>query len=129
MNDPPLILIVEDNPGSLMLATVALEAEGFAVAAAESAEQARTALSARTPDLILMDIQLPGMDGLDFTRELKADQRTSKIPVIALTAHSMPLQERAARAAGCAGFIPKPWIPEELTRDIRTFLSGTEKDQ
>lgn len=124
MNEPPLILIVEDNAGSLMLATVMLEAEGFRVAGAESAEHARQVLADKIPDLILMDIQLPGMDGLEFTKELQADPGTSAIPVIALTAHAMPLHERAARAAGCVGFIPKPWTPEALSREIRTFLAG-----
>ncbi|HET9410682.1 MAG TPA: response regulator [Candidatus Dormibacteraeota bacterium] len=123
MNDPALILIVEDNPGSLMLATVALEIEGFAVAGAETAAQARTLLAHSTPDLILMDIQLPDADGLEFTKELKADPATAGIPVIALTAHAMPLHERAARAAGCAGFIAKPWTPEALSRDVRAILA------
>ncbi len=125
MNDPAQILIVEDNAGSLMLATVALEFEGYSVTGAESAEEARRILKTRKPDLILMDIQLPGMDGLEFTRELKASETTAGIPVIALTAHAMPLHERAARAAGCDGFIPKPWTPEVLSREVRTFISGT----
>ena len=124
MNKPPLILIVEDNAGSLMLATVMLEDEGFKVVGAESAEDARHMLSGKLPDLILMDIQLPGMDGLEFTKELKKDERTAGIPVIALTAHAMPLHHRAARAAGCAGFIAKPWTPESLSRDVRAFLEG-----
>jgi two-component system, cell cycle response regulator DivK len=124
MNNPPRILIVEDNPGSLMLATVMLETEGFEVTGAESAEAARQIVGETTPDLILMDIQLPGMDGLEFTKELKADPDTSGIPVIALTAHAMPLHERAARAAGCEGFIAKPWTPEALSREIRAFLAG-----
>ena len=124
MNDPALILIVEDNPGSLMLATVALELEGFTVAGAETAEQARDILARQTPDLILMDIQLPDTDGLEFTKELKADPETAAIPVIALTAHVMPLHERAARAAGCVGFIPKPWMPEVLSRQVRAHLAG-----
>jgi CheY-like chemotaxis protein len=123
MNDPALILIVEDNPGSLMLTTVALEMEGFAVAGAETAAQARTVLAHSTPDLVLMDIQLPDADGLEFTRELKADPATADIPVIALTAHAMPLHERAARAAGCVGFISKPWTPEALSRDVRAILA------
>jgi two-component system, cell cycle response regulator DivK len=123
MNDPALILIVEDNPGSLMLATVALEIDGFAVAGAETAAQARTLLAGATPDLILMDIQLPDADGLEFTKELKADPATADIPVIALTAHAMPLHERAARAAGCVGFIAKPWTPEALSRDVRAVLA------
>jgi two-component system cell cycle response regulator DivK len=123
MNDPALILIVEDNPGSLMLATVALELEGFTVAGAETAEQARAILDGSKPDLILMDIQLPDTDGLEFTKELKADPATSAIPVIALTAHVMPLHERAAKAAGCVGFIPKPWMPEVLSREVRAHLA------
>jgi two-component system, cell cycle response regulator DivK len=125
MNDPALILIVEDNPGSLMLATVALEIEGFTVAGAESAEQARALLAHSTPDLVLMDIQLPDTDGLEFTKELKADPATAGIPVVALTAHAMPLHERAARAAGCVGFIAKPWTPEALSRDVRAVLAAT----
>jgi two-component system cell cycle response regulator DivK len=124
MNHPAMILVVEDNAGSLMLATVALEIEGYAVTGAESAEEARTLISRQRPDLILMDIQLPGMDGLEFTRELKADPATAAIPVIALTAHSMPLHERAAKAAGCAGFISKPWTPEALSHEVRAFLAG-----
>jgi two-component system, cell cycle response regulator DivK len=125
MNKPALILIVEDNPGSLMLATVALEMEGFTVAGAESAEQARAVLARATPDLVLMDIQLPDIDGLEFTRELKSDPSTAAIPVIALTAHAMPLHERAARAAGCVGFIAKPWTRQGLSRDVRAILAGT----
>jgi two-component system, cell cycle response regulator DivK len=124
MNDPALILIVEDNPGSLMLATVSLEIEGFSVEGAETAERARAVLARATPDLILMDIQLPDIDGLEFTRELKANPNTASIPVIALTAHSMPLHERAARAAGCVGFIAKPWTPEALSRDVRAILAS-----
>src|SRR5437762_10657193 len=123
MSNPPLILIVEDNAGSLMLATVMLETEGFQVAGAGSAEEARDVLATKTPDLILMDIQLPGMDGLEFTKELKADRKTAGIPVVALTAHTMPLLERAARAAGCIGFISKPWVPEALSRDVRGYLA------
>jgi two-component system cell cycle response regulator DivK len=125
MNDPALILIVEDNPGSLMLATVMLESEGFTVAGAETAAQARAVLARSTPDLVLMDIQLPDTDGLEFTKELKADPATAGIPVIALTAHAMPLHERAARAAGCVGFIAKPWTPEALSRDVRAILATT----
>ena len=124
MNKPALILVVEDNVGSLMLATVVLETEGFHVAGAESAEQARSILASRTPDLILMDIQLPDTDGLELTKEIKADPNTASIPVVALTAHAMPLHERAARAAGCVGFIAKPWTPESLSREVREFLTG-----
>jgi two-component system, cell cycle response regulator DivK len=118
----PLILIVEDDPGSLMLATAALEAGGFEVQGRGSAEDARAAISKRKPSLILMDIGLPGMDGLDFTKELRSEPRTAKIPVVALTANNMPLYERAARAAGCQGFIAKPVSPAVLNAEVRSHL-------
>jgi len=122
MTRSPLILIVDDDPSSLMLATAALEADGFEVAGNESAEVARNAIAKRKPALILMDIGLPGMDGLDFTKELKSSARTASIPIVALTANNMPLYERAARAAGCEGFISKPVSPAALTAEVRTFL-------
>jgi two-component system, cell cycle response regulator DivK len=120
----PLILVVDDDPSSLMLATAALEGDGFAVAGADSAEEARMLISKRTPQLILMDVRLPGMDGLEFTKELKSKPKTAGIPVIALTAHAMPLYERAARAAGCDGFISKLAGPAALSAEVRTFLSS-----
>jgi len=127
MTKKPLILIVEDDPSSLMLATAALEASGFEVHGSGSAEQARDAIAKHKPALILMDIGLPGMDGLDFTRELKSKARTAAIPVLALTANNMPLYERAAKAAGCEGFIAKPVSPAALTAEVRSILSRTEQ--
>src|ERR1700730_14731524 len=98
MAKKPLILIVEDDARNSMLATAALEADGFDVAGSESAELAREAIARRKPALILMDIGLPGMDGLDFTKELKSASQTAAIPIVALTANNMPLYERAATA-------------------------------
>lgn len=123
MTKKQLIHIVEDDPGSLMLATAALEAAGFEVDGSGSAEEARATIAKRKPALILMDIGLPGMGGLDFTKELKSRSQTAKIPIVALTAHNMPLYERSARAAGCEGFIAKPVSPAVLTTDVRAFLS------
>jgi two-component system, cell cycle response regulator DivK len=117
-----LILIVEDDPASLLLATATLEGAGFAVDGAASAEQAREVLADHKPDLILMDIRLPGTDGLTFTRELKASPDTAPIPVVALTAETMPLYQRSARQAGCIGFIAKPASPAVLTAEVRTYL-------
>lgn len=119
---PTLILIVEDDLSSLMLETAALEGDGFAVDGAGSAEDARALIAVRKPQLILMDIRLPGMDGLEFTRELKSSPETASIPVIALTAHAMPLLERAARAAGCEGFMAKLAGPAVLSAEVKSFL-------
>jgi two-component system cell cycle response regulator DivK len=123
MTKKPFILIVEDDPGSLLLATAVLEADGFVVEGFASAEAARHAIARRQPALILMDIGLPGMDGLDFTRELKSTSKTAAIPIVALTANNMPLYERAATAAGCEGFIEKPVSPTLLAGEVRRFLS------
>jgi len=122
MTKKPLIMIVEDDPSSLMLATAALESDGFDVDGEGSAEQARDAIARRKPALILMDIGLPGMDGLDFTKELRSRSQTAAIPIVALTANNMPLYERAAKAAGCDGFIAKPVSPAVLTAAVRDYL-------
>ncbi len=124
MTKKPLILIVEDDPSSLLLATAALQTSGFEVEGSGSAEEARDAIAKRKPALILMDIGLPGMDGLDFTKELRSRSQTAAIPIIALTANNMPLYERAAKAAGCQGFIVKPVSPAALAAQVRTYLSS-----
>ena len=114
MSDEPWILLVEDNEANRMLACAVLERDGLSVRWAGSAQAARKLLSAGRPALVLMDIQLPGMDGLSFTRELKADPATSTIPVVAVTAHAMEADRELAIAAGCDGYIFKPI-------DVRTF--------
>ena len=120
----PLILVVDDDPSSRLLATAALEGDGFAVDAAESAEEARMLISRRKPQLILMDIRLLGMGGLEFTKELKSKAETAAIPVIALTAETTPVYESAALAAGCDGFIGKLSGPGVLTAEVRTYLGS-----
>ena len=126
MNDPALILIVEDNAGSLELTAVVLEADGFAAIGATSAEEARQLVHTRRPDLILMDIELPGMDGDEFTRELKDDPRTASIPVVALSAHAMSAR---AAATGFDGYIVKPWTLEELSSHVRAHLSRPQEQE
>lgn len=121
-----LILIVEDDAASRLLATATLEEDGFEVLSVESAEEAMRLIARRKPDLILMDIQLPGMDGLELTRKLKAAHSTARIPVVALTAHTMPLHERAAVAAGCAAFLAKPVSPAVLSAEVRARV-GQER--
>lgn len=126
MKNQRLILVVEDDPGSRMLATATLEGEGYEVVGVESAEVAIDLISRRRPDLILMDIQLPGMDGLDLTRKLKTEPQTAGIPVVALTAHTMPLHERAAVAAGCSAFLTKPVSAAVLAAEVKSRLDAPE---
>jgi CheY-like chemotaxis protein len=116
------ILIVDDNAVNLKLASALLELEGYEVAQAADAEQAQEMLAGVLPDLILMDIALPGMDGLALTRKLKADERLKHIPVVALTAFAMKGDEEKARAAGCEGYITKPIDTRALAEQIARVL-------
>jgi CheY-like chemotaxis protein len=102
------ILIVDDNQVNLKLARVLFESEGYTVLTAEDADQALRVLAQTRPALVLMDIQLPGMDGLQLTRLLKADPATANIVIIAMTAYAMKGDEALVRAAGCDGYITKP---------------------
>jgi CheY-like chemotaxis protein len=111
-----LVLLVEDHPLNRKLFRDILEMQ-FTVAEAGSAEEARTKLQTLTPALILMDVQLPGMDGLTYVRELKADPRTAEIPVVAISAHAMQRDIDAAHAVGCVAYITKP-----ITDDPFVFL-------
>jgi CheY-like chemotaxis protein len=118
------ILLVEDNPANRLLASSVLERDGFEVVTAESAREAEREIAQHKPDLILMDIQLPEMDGLAFTRRLKADPTTASIPVVAMTAHVMVGDRRDALAAGCAGYIAKPIDTRVLGEQVRSFLQA-----
>ncbi len=126
MRSPGLILVVDDNEGGLLLASAVLQREGFRVDSAGSAEEVLERLSVRAPDLILMDVQLPGQDGLSLTRQLKADPATASIPIVALTAHAMATDREQAMAAGCIGYISKPIETRTLGDLIRGFLAEAE---
>jgi two-component system, cell cycle response regulator DivK len=102
------VLIVEDNPANMTLAVFLLQSAGHTVLSARDAEAGLTLARAEQPNLILMDIQLPGIDGLAATMLLKSDDLTRRIPVIALTALAMKGDEERIRAAGCDGYIAKP---------------------
>ena len=114
------VLIVEDNPANMTLAIFLLESAGHCVINATDAEAGLTLARDEQPQLILMDIQLPGMDGLEATRLLKQDDATRGIPVIALTALAMKGDEERIRAAGCDGYIAKPLA----YRDFLTVISA-----
>lgn len=125
MTSPARILIVEDNEANQLLARAVLEMEGFDVEIAGSAPEARDAISGRAPDLILMDIQLPGEDGLSVTRTLKSNPATTSIPVVALTAHAMLGDKEQALEAGCAGYISKPIDTRTFGLEVRQFLESS----
>jgi len=123
-----LVLVVEDNEANQLLVSAVLELEGFQVRLAASALDAMEQMRDRLPDLILMDIQLPGQDGLSFTRQLKADPATAPIPIVALTAHAMSGDRGVALGAGCAGYISKPIDTRTFGAQVRRFLRSDVHD-
>lgn len=123
-----VVLVVEDQPANMMLARATLERNGFAVIGASDAEEARKQLESTKPHLILMDIGLPGQDGLSLTRELKADALTADIPIVALTAHAMREDERQARDAGCDGYLSKPFSPRSLAGLVERLIASPGSD-
>jgi CheY-like chemotaxis protein len=120
------ILIVDDNPTNLKLASEVLSMAGHAVVTASDAESAQTLLRHTTPVLILMDIALPGMDGLSLTRKLKADPRFKEVPIVALSAFAMKGDDQKALEAGCAGYITKPIDTRRFALQVAGFL-GAER--
>jgi two-component system cell cycle response regulator DivK len=118
----PCILVIEDNSANMMLVVAVLARAGLQCAQASSAEEARRLIATLHPDLILMDIQLPGEDGLSLTRELKTNPTTAHIPVIALTAHAMKGDEVQALAAGCDAYVAKPIDTFTFAAFVRQFL-------
>ncbi len=118
------VLVVEDNVANMTLTKFLLELAGHSVLTATDAESALTVARREQPNLILMDIQLPGMDGLDATVLLKQDAATRDIPVIALTALAMKGDEERICAAGCDGYIAKPMRYKEFLKEIAARLSA-----
>jgi CheY-like chemotaxis protein len=117
------VLVIDDNPVNLKLASEVLRAEGHAVIRAEDAEQALSLLESRMPDLVLTDIALPRMDGLELTRRLKADPRYRHLPVVALTASAMKGDEVRILEAGCDAYITKPINTRTLTAQVLSVLA------
>lgn len=117
------VLIVEDDPKVLKLIKAILEGSGNITLEATDGKQAITIAKDRKPDLILMDIQMPVMNGLDATKILKADEQTKDIPVIALTAHAMQGDEEKIRQAGCDDFMTKPFKTKVLLKKVVDHLS------
>ena len=120
--DCPLVLIVDDFDDNREMFTEFLSFSGYRVAQATTGKEALERAFSLLPDLILMDLSLPELDGLEATRCLKKDERTKRIPVLALTGHAVAGHSRDARAAGCAAFLTKPCLPEVLLGEIRRVL-------
>ena len=116
------ILVVDDNPVNMKLIRVLLAGEGYEVRTASDATEALDILQAFRPGLILLDIQLPGIDGLELTRRLKAQPSTRDIPILGLTAYAMKGDEERILAAGCDGYIPKPIDTRTLPGFIKACL-------
>jgi signal transduction histidine kinase len=116
------VLVVEDNPSNLDLARMVLEGNGFAVDTASNGQEGLEKARHLRPDLILMDMQLPGVDGLAVTRQLKADPATADIKVVALTANALKGSEEQALAAGCSGYIAKPIELKKFMLQVTNFL-------
>ena len=117
------VLVIEDNELNLELIADLLESQGFSVFQARTAEEGLHLAQQTLPDLILMDLSLPGMDGLAATRTLKENPVTRRLPVIALTAHAMQGDERIALSAGCDGYLTKPIDTRTFPAQVARFIA------
>ncbi|HTO09672.1 MAG TPA: response regulator [Myxococcota bacterium] len=120
----PLVLVVEDRPMNAKLLRDVLVASGYDVVETETAEAGIALAKERLPALILMDIQLPGMDGMAALRELKREPATAKIPVVAVTASAMPLERASILRAGFDGYQAKPISVKDLLAEVRRLVPG-----
>ena len=127
MSKSSLILVVDDNDAGQLLTCAVLQLDGFQVDSASSSTEVLERLRARRPDLILMDVQMPGQDGLSLTRQLKADPATVTIPIVALTAHAMAGDRELALAAGCSGYISKPIDTRTFGDQVRAFVIPADR--
>jgi len=121
----PLVLIVEDYEDAREMYAEYLKYSGFRVAEARNGLEALEIAQKLLPDVILMDLALPGMDGWEATRKLKSDDRTRRIPVIAVTGHALSGHSDTARRAGCDAFVSKPCLPDALVAEVRKMLDST----
>ncbi len=123
----PLILVVDDYQDAREMYAEYLQFSGFRVAEARNGNEALEQAFALKPDLILMDLSLPGMDGWEATRVLKADDRTRHIPVVALTGHALAGASEGAKKAGCDSFVTKPCLPDDLVVEVRRMLGAAKQ--
>jgi two-component system cell cycle response regulator DivK len=116
------ILVVEDQEDNRQILRDLLGNAGYELSEAENGEEALTAVASQRPDLILMDIQLPIMDGYEATRRIKADPATKSIPIIVVTSYALSGDEGKAREAGCDAYVTKPYSPRQLLAKVKEFL-------
>ncbi|HUU74373.1 MAG TPA: response regulator [Burkholderiales bacterium] len=116
------ILVVEDQEDNRKIMRDLLTASGFVLIEAETGEEGVAAASREKPDLILMDIQLPGLDGYEATRQIRANADLKKTPIIAVTSYALSGDDKKAFAAGCDGYVTKPFSPRQLLAKIREYL-------
>ena len=117
-----LILVVEDQEDNMQILRDVLSSAGYEMTEAETGPQALQAVANKRPDLILMDIQIPVIDGYEVTRRIKADPKLKSIPIIAVTSHALGEGEQKARSAGCDDFVAKPYSPRQLMATIRKYV-------
>src|SRR5256714_5034973 len=120
----PRVLVVDDYPDAREMYSEYLEFSGFEVIQAVNGVEALQRAVDAAPDIILMDLSLPVMDGWEATRRLKEDSRTASIPVVALTGHALAGIFEGAKRAGCDAFVTKPCLPEDLVKEIENLLNG-----
>jgi two-component system, cell cycle response regulator DivK len=123
----PLILVVDDYQDAREMYAEYLQFSGFRVAEARNGNEAMEQAFALKPDLILMDLSLPGMDGWEATRRLKADASTRHIPIVALTGHALAGASEGAKKAGCDSFVTKPCLPDDLVVEVRRMLGAVKQ--
>ena len=123
----PLILVVDDYQDAREMYAEYLQYSGFRVAEAKNGNEAVAQARSLRPDLILMDLSLPGMDGWEATRVLKADEATRHIPIVALTGHALAGASEGARKAGCDSFVTKPCLPDDLVVEVKRMLDAIKQ--
>jgi two-component system, cell cycle response regulator DivK len=125
----PLVLVVEDYQDAREMYAAYLQFSGYRVAEASNGLEAIEKTTELMPDIILMDLALPKLDGWEATRRLKADERTKHIPIVALTGHALAGHAEGARQAGCDAFVTKPCLPDALVTEIERMLSARRSEQ
>ncbi|SEB08976.1 response regulator transcription factor [Marinobacterium iners] len=120
----PRVLVVDDEPNILLSLEFLMQQAGFEVTTAEDAEQAQVLISQQVPDLILLDISLPGMSGFDLLEELRADEATRSLPVVMLTAHGREVEKEKGMALGASDYITKPFSTRELVSRVQALLES-----